>query len=525
MGPEGATKLKGLAGRRRLGEGGVILILTLFVLLITYAMVTQLTLSTSVAWMTSKNASNRIRMELACKSAAEQILGVLADDAAGGGLGGASAEAQSLLGELGYADGDADAGGGGAAEGEDAAEEEPDSDSLQDSWAKPMRVVMGDIQITSWVQDECGKFNLLTLVSPGIEERDAARERCQRIIDFLREEFDDDLDFTQAGRITEEIVQWLEGSNRNLDWPAPLRHSGSEESERILMLDLEELLLLEGVTPNLYHDQVRDEDRIAPGLETVFTVWTSVDIDSPDASDDPGTSPAEEASLFGDSVDSGGGLGEESSLETSVAVDDRLSGAQGGLDDVLEAGAGVGIRLNLNTMPRAVMEGLLSTSELPAGLVKDILHFRNEVDEEAIAEEGQDEVDVEAQALERALYGETFEKPMQFFASVDDLEEVPGWDSRLDDEQQERVKELVGTQSDVFSVHLWARIPPQDWVQESRYEEPTGPVLRMRAIVWRRAGSEGTRFILIRPWHVVSRTRWTIPDFQWDLPVYEPPRW
>ena len=166
-----------------MGEGGVILILTLFVLLITYAMVTQLTLSTSVAWMTSKNASDRIRMELACKSAAEQILGVLADDAAGGDLGGASGEAQSLLGELGYADGGADTGGATGAEGEDADEEEPDSDSLQDSWAKPMRVVMGDIQITSWVQDECGKFNLLTLVSPGIEERDAAKERCQRILD------------------------------------------------------------------------------------------------------------------------------------------------------------------------------------------------------------------------------------------------------------------------------------------------------------------------------------------------------
>ena len=57
--------MKGLAGRRRRNEGGVILILTLFVLLITYAMVIQLTLSTSVAWMTSKNASDRIRMELA----------------------------------------------------------------------------------------------------------------------------------------------------------------------------------------------------------------------------------------------------------------------------------------------------------------------------------------------------------------------------------------------------------------------------------------------------------------------------
>ena len=197
VGPEGATRLKGLAGGRRLGEGGVILILTLFVLLITYAMVTQLTLSTSVAWMTSKNASDRIRMELACKSAAEQILGVLADDAAGGNLGGASAEAQSLLGELGYADGDADSGGGEGAEGEEV-EEEPDSDSLQDSWAKPMRVVMGNIHITSWVQDECGKFNLLTLVSPEIEERDAAKDRCHRILDFLREEFDDDLDFPQA---------------------------------------------------------------------------------------------------------------------------------------------------------------------------------------------------------------------------------------------------------------------------------------------------------------------------------------
>ena len=114
---------------------------------------------------------------------------------------------------------------------------------------------------------------------------------------------------------------------------------------------------------------------------------------------------------------------------------------------------------------------------------------------------------------------------MKYFSSVEALEEIPGWEGRLDDEQKESFEALVGTQSDVFSVHLWARIPPQEWAQEQRYEEPSGPVLRMRAIVWRRAGEDGVKFILIRPWHEVGRTRWSIPDFQWDLPVYQPPRW
>lgn len=522
--------------RRRDKERGVILILTLFVLLITYAMVTQLTLGTSVSWMTSRNASDRIRMELACKSAAEQILGVLADDAAGGGLGDVSAEAESFLGDLGYGGDSGDAAG---AEAEEDEEEEPVSDSLQDAWAKPMRVTMGDIQITSWVQDECGKFNLLTLVSPDSEESDQARERCRRILDFMREEFDDDLDFTQASRITGEITEWLEGVNRNEDWPAPLRHSLSEESERILMLDVEELLLIEGITPTLYYDQVREGDRIAPGLETVFTVWTSVQITPPDESADLGTTEEEEQSLFGDAAGAsesergsfGAGEGDAAggqgflSTQVSATGEERLAAAQGGLDDLLEVGESVGVRLNLNTMPRAVLEGLLPTSVLPSGMVEDILRFRNEVDEEAIADEAQSEVDVEAEALERALYGETFEEPLKYFSSVEALDEIPGWDGRLDDEQKESLEALVGTQSDVFSVHLWARIPPQGWAQEQRYEEPSGPVLRMRAIVWRRSGEDGVKFILIRPWHEVGRTRWSIPDFQWDLPVYQPPRW
>ena len=81
----------------RSSERGVVLILTLFVLLITFALVTELTVSTSVAFQTTENRANHIRMEMAAYAAADQFMEALIGDASG--AGGASG-LEGMLGEL-----------------------------------------------------------------------------------------------------------------------------------------------------------------------------------------------------------------------------------------------------------------------------------------------------------------------------------------------------------------------------------------------------------------------------------------
>ncbi len=521
---------------RRQGQEGVVLILTLFVLLITYALVTQLTLGTSVALQTSRNAATRTRMQAACRSAARQFLDTLAEDAGGaagtaaGALAGAAGSGGALDGGLGDSAG---LGAGDGGQGDGGEEEGADADSWEDAWAKPMRILMGDIEITAWAEDENAKFNLLTLVAEDEEFRLEAREICTRILDRLREERDDDLSYLDARRITEEIVEWLEAEDRDQDWPRPERFSNDEEEDRVLPFTLEELMLLEHVSPELYYDQVVDEDTLAPGLESVFTVWTSVDLAPPGSLEGESAGAGGASGAAGAPAGAGGaggadgaGAGGAPQAETSgpSAQEGGEEGGPppaGGLSGAAGGEPAVGIVLNLNTMPRPVLEGLMAPAELPRIVVQDILEYRNEVDEEALQE--QEDQDQETRELEEALYGSADEEPHRFFRSLEDLDEIESFQTRVDQEARDRFLTWVDVKSDVFSVFLYARIPPQDWRPSYRYDEPPGPVLRLRAVVWRRQTEQGARLLYLVPWHEVPNTRWRVPDFQDELPPFVPP--
>ena len=50
-------------------------------------------------------------------------------------------------------------------------------------------------------------------------------------------------------------------------------------------------------------------------------------------------------------------------------------------------------------------------------------------------------------------------------------------------------------------------------------------MLRLKAVVWRRQGEDGAKFVFIEPWHEVTQTRWRIPDFQNELGAYFPPEY
>ncbi|RMH01171.1 MAG: hypothetical protein D6702_12170, partial [Planctomycetota bacterium] len=209
--------------------------------------------------------------------------------------------------------------------------------------------------------------------------------------------------------------------------------------------------------------------------------------------------------------------------EAGAAAAAGLGGAAGGLKGAAEGEPAIGARINLNTAPRPVLEGMFE-SGFPDELVGEILDYRNEVDEEALAEEESEEYDPELAEFEKALYGERQEEPKLYFHSLEDLTKLPSFE-RMDPVRQQEFRDLVEVRSDVFSIYLVARVPPADWIQERRYQEPPGAVLRLRAVFWRRRTDQGPRFIPIQPWREVPYTRWRVPDFPEDLPPFEPPEY
>lgn len=522
-------------------QDGVVLILTLFVVLITYALVTQLTLGTEVAYRTSRNAADRVRLRAACTSAAEQVLQTLADDSSGsGGIGGFGGEggpgfgdnmgdmaseagfgnnSPGSLNDLGYSQ--QPSGEGGEEEGGE--DDGSNADSHEDGWAKPMRIMMGDIEITSWIEDENAKFNLLTMISADEDYADSNRERCTRILDRLREDYEDDLNLNDARQITDRIVEWLEGTTRDEDVPRPPRMSNEEETDISLMYSLEELMMLEDVTPELFYDQIVDEDTIAPGLESIFTVWTYVDLAPPGSlEDDTGYVPPQVAddnqNRESQPPDPREMAEQQESTEESEEGEPNPSL---GMTGAAQGEPALGFKININTAARAVLEGLMPPELLHYSVMEEIFEYRNEIDEEALGDE--EELSDEEEDLMDALYGEERDDPKKYFKSMSDLDNIESLQNRVTQEGREEFLNLIDVQSDIFSVYLVARIRPDDWVPENRYEEPTGPVLRLRAIVWRRPTEDGSKFIFLQHWHEVPFTRWRIPDFQDRLEPFVPP--
>lgn len=534
---------------RSTGESGVILLLTLFVILITYALVAQLTIGTAVSYKVAENSADRIRMRRAAKDvSAEELLRLLADDMPSGTEEtDAAADAASGL------DGLSGPPSGEEEEGEEEEDDGSNSDSRNDDWWRPMRFPLGEMEVHGFVQDENSKFNILTVFHPDEIERDAARDRFVRILDVLREDFDDDLDRREAERILEEFIEWVEGDLRDLEYPLPMRHStmllqqlaaeaelsgtpsadepGGEEGESAtgepqqveelyLPYSLEELLLLESVDEAIFYDEVRTRDRIAPGIESVFTVYTLVDFDPPSA-EELGEIGNESAS---DPLEAAQGTQTpEEELEDSE--ESELIEPVGGLDDVLESPAAIGTLININTTHAAVLKGMLPPEQFPPFFVEQILRYRNEVDEEALLEMEGEEREFDEVELERALFREDEKVPMRYFRNLEDLTNIEGWEDRLDPDQREAFEALIGVQSDIFSIYLWCRIPAEDWEQKGHYEEPPGAVLRLKAVVWRRQTEDGAKFIFLEPWHEVARTRWRIPDYQDELGAYFAPEY
>ncbi len=401
-----------------------------------YALVADLVTTARTARLTGENdvlvARMDNHMEYCLREVEELLLTDLAAAAAAGdeGLGGGGG-AGGLGGLAGGGGGipGGDPGGIPGEEGEGEADPSAQCDGSRDAWYAPTAYTDNEVTTYVWVEDECGKFNLLTLVSPDQEFADESRERFVRLIDVLRAETDFDLTRSDGEMIADNIMDWMRSRSRSEEMPRPPLKTDvdNERSDISLPLHLDELLLLRGIEEDLFYDKVLD-GRLIYGLESVLTIYTSMAFDPGDPND-PNNQP-------------GDGDGDGDAANTPPPTPGGAPGEPPTQPD------GVGIKININTAPRPVLRCLFSAAEMSDMVLDAILRYRNEEEEtEDLAEVGaaDDYLGVVDQ-------GEQVER--QVFTSLDTLDDIEEFANMPNPDVKDRLRELCGVNSDVFAIHM-----------------------------------------------------------------------
>lgn len=416
-------------------ESGMALMMVLILSILLYAMVTEIVTTSQTARLVGENELVLVRMRNQAEYVLPQVEELLLQDLQ-------AAAAQGEEGGAAGAPGGAPGGMPGAAGGEE--EEAPDpaalADGSQDAWFEPTGYPDDDITTYAWVEPENSKFNILSLVSPNQEFAELSRKRFVRLVDNLRDGTDFDVSRADADRMAQGIIDWMNSRSRSESLPRmPLKSDNDEHREVSLMLQLDEMLLLPAVTEELFYDRVLDS-RVILGLEAVLTVHTALAFDEGD--------PEENArrAISGSAVNAAGAAagGGESPGGANPSGGAKTPGEPPPLH-------GEGIRININTAPRAVLRCLFDEGELSDAVIEGILRYRNEPEEE-------DPNNPLSSNVPEDYFGDVRSgggPPRKMFATVDDIEEnVPEFRNLPDPALKDRFLELLTTKSDVFTVHI-----------------------------------------------------------------------
>lgn len=461
-------------------EAGIALVLVLLIVTLLYIIVAELVTTSEFDRMTAENLAVETMESQALKVGLAKVLEDLAGDSDGGGEGGsAGAGAGGALGNLG-------AGGtgapGGKGQGKEDAGGDP-GDSSRDSWFKPYVVYEDDrLTVYAFVEDENRKFNILTLLSPDSEFRDRSRKRLIRLLDELWEDAEFDLSRSEAETWVTAMEEWMRGESRNDDLPKPPLAGKFEldKSEVLPPFSLHELMLTGRIPKEAFPDRIVGRT-LFPGLESVLTVYSSVR-----------RTPLPGGPGEGGGANPSGGAGDQGGGNPQAGGNGTENGT-GGEDK--EKALGPGIRININTAPRAVLQALAPVSEIPGSVIESILRYRNEIEEEK--EQGGDE---------EALLEDQGPK-YKIFTSVEDLDLVEDWKLLPENDALDRFKNLLTTRSNVFTIHLAALYKRDE-------EGKAFQITKVRS-VWVRddQGEEAKMYPLI-PLHRVQGLR----VFQVDFP-------
>ena len=502
-------------------ERGIALVLVLMVIVILYVVTTQVVYTSRLEDFSARNEAMLARMDIAMQRALESAFQALEDDLAQGGEGGgagagglpgggAGAAGAGMPGGLPGGGGGALPAGGGAAgpagpgPGGGGGEGSP-CDAKSDPWVHPETYVDEDISVYTYVVDENRKFNILSILSPDEEFARESMERLVRLLDLFREDTDWDLSLADAEMIAQEIKDYMEGRTRPDEFGRPEQISDETGGETKLPKSLDELLVLPHVDERLMYDQIR-ADQFYPGLSSVLTVWTSQhfpELPKPDG-------------LRGriQSVRGAAGGGAASPAGAGGKKDEAPPSPAG--KEAAEEPVGVGIRINVNTAPRAVLRCLLPDAILPAQVIEAILEYRNEEipEEELNAQAGPDGTGTEP-SPEDELLG-TSRRRTRVFETLDDLDKVDEFKNWQDDGAKKKFLALLTTRSDVFTIHLAATVKINE-------EKHVVYVRRARCVVRRDAGGEGgdVQILVILPFE--ERGEQIVVDYP-DFPELEEER-
>lgn len=448
----------------RTAESGIAIVLALIFSILLYILVAELVVAGRMVRQTGENdallARMRSQMVYQLRDAEEQLRGDLAGKAAADDSGGAGALGGALGGAGGKSGGSAgsspgsNAGNGAGAGAEEETDPSGTCDGSRDAWFQPVGHADNDITTYVWVEDENRKFNILALWSPDEKFAELSRERLVRLIDALREDSEFDVSTAEAERIVSDLKDWVTRSETDAI-PRPLLKSDDEKRRDITaIMHLDEMLMLQSVPEELFFDKVFD-GKYYPGLESALTIWTSLRVDQGDPEKVARQRAAAEAR--GETPPATGGSTpgtgtEGSGRPSSGAGTGASAGAKAGDDAVPQQPDGVGIRINVNTAPRAVLRALFPADRIPDRVIDAIIKYRNEEDEE---QKKKDEGAVPKTDV--ADFGDLRlgqDKKLNVFATVEDLEKVEEFAKLADAQAKSDFQAALTTTSDVFTIHL-----------------------------------------------------------------------
>lgn len=467
-------------------------------IILLYAIIFQLNYGTKADLRVAENDVTITQMDSSIESALQEVYDRLKQDgataAAEGGAGGAAAGAGA-----GMPSGGAGQGGQGA---EGGGEDQP-SDSRMDSWGRPQRSTIGDIELRILVQDEDGKINVLQLLAEDEEERDQANERLVRLIDFFRDGSTVDVDRSEAIRIVEAIKLHLTQRTQSVLPRPKLTSDDAEDKERCMPLTLKEFEVLERLDERLFRDFRDERGDIVHSLGSYLTVWSSIT---------QGASEGEEGA-GGATPEGQGGQQDQNQNQNQSGGGSGSSG-----DD-----PNWGVCVNVNTAPVAVLKALVDDREVSSRFWDAVIEYRNLEKKEEEGEESsgsaEDELANEPQLDEN---GEAIVE-REFFDSLEELAEVDGWE-RLEETIRGKLQNLLCTRSHVFSIYVTARrktgtndefggylgTPRQG---EREDERGKGLVRTVRSVVWRYGSGEDVKMIPLVRWEVLDYTPFDVIDF------------
>ncbi len=515
-------RLQGRPHRR-----GTALLLSILVLFVVITIVFQISIGSMTDARVARNDVRLTTMDLAIESASFDIFEQLRADAeAAGDAGTDPTDPAAGMGGAGGAEPGMGAGATGAGE-----EGQQASDSHEDEWGRPQRHEINQVDMRILVQDEDSKVNVLNMLNADEEVAEEAFRRVVRVLDLFREGTLEDLGGREAEDLAEAMRDHMLERDRSL-LPRPELLTDDEENDNLgLPLSLREFVTLAPFEERHFRDY-RDEDGTpVHSISSFLTVFSS-----PATLSSATSSPA--ASTPGGGVDAlsaaGGGITTATASKSGTEVTEQGGavdaagaagapaggagggaggGGAGGGSEPTAASAGFGV--NLNTAPPAVLKALLDDRDVSSRFWDEVIEYRNLEEEEDYDDEEDDE----------PLYDEYGEEIIQrqVFDSLDELGELRGWEDQ-DVEIQERIEDLLTTESHVFSIYITARLDTgverfeqqaMTAAEVARMEEQSGSALvrTVRMVVWRRTGGEEIELVPIIPWEVLDYVPYEVLDF------------